>query len=76
MFTQEASSSGKTKLLITAATAPDGRMYALDIPALNRLMDFVMPMTYDIHGSWLENIFYMCCFPFLNRVLLQGKIAS
>ncbi len=36
MFTQEAQTSGKTKLLLTAATAPDGRMSALDLPALNR----------------------------------------
>ena len=36
MFTEESQKSGKAKLLITAALAPDGRMYALDIPALNR----------------------------------------
>ena len=36
MFTEESQTSGKTKLLITAATAPDGRMYALDIPTLNK----------------------------------------
>jgi GH18 family chitinase len=59
MFTAEASSSGKAKLLITAATAPDGRMSALDLPALNRLMDFMMPMTYDIHGSWYCYINYL-----------------
>jgi GH18 family chitinase len=59
MFSQEAQQSGKTRLLISAATAPDGRMSSLNIPALNRLMDFVMPMTYDIHGSWYGYISYL-----------------
>jgi hypothetical protein len=36
MFTEEAKKSNKTKLLISAATAPDSRMNSLDIPALNK----------------------------------------
>lgn len=55
LFTKEAQVSGKKRLLLTAATAPDGRMDALDIPVLNRILDFINPMTYDIHGSWDGN---------------------
>ena len=36
MFTSEAQQTGKQKLLISAATAPDSRMSALDLPALNQ----------------------------------------
>jgi hypothetical protein len=37
MFVDEANKTGKDKLLLTAATAPDlGRMAALDIPQLNK----------------------------------------
>ena len=36
MFTEESKKTNKTKLLISAATAPDGRMSSLDIPALNK----------------------------------------
>lgn len=55
MFVQEATFSRKSRLLLSAATAPDARMEALDIPALNNILDFIMPMTYDIHGSWDGN---------------------
>ena len=37
MFTAESQTSGKPKLLISAATAPDsGRMAAYDLPKLNK----------------------------------------
>ena len=41
MFVQESAVTGKPKLLLTAATAPDGRMSSLDIPALNRFSKFL-----------------------------------
>lgn len=36
MFDKEAKDNGRARLLLTAATAPDGRMGSLDIPALNK----------------------------------------
>jgi hypothetical protein len=37
MFTAEAQTSGKSKLLLSAAVAPDtGRMGAYDLPKLNK----------------------------------------
>ena len=57
MFVAESGSSGKSKLLLSAATAPDaGRMAAYDLPKLANYFDFVNPMTYDAHGSWDGNI--------------------
>jgi GH18 family chitinase len=53
MFVAEAQSTGKPKLLLSAATAPDaGRMAVYDLPQLNFYFDFINPMTYDMHGSW------------------------
>ncbi|GJP74248.1 hypothetical protein CLOP_g4863 [Closterium sp. NIES-67] len=50
----EAGSSGKQKLLLSAAvscyepTIND----AYEVPTLDKTLDFVNVMTYDIHGSW------------------------
>jgi chitinase len=65
LFTQEAKESGKKRLLLTAATAPDGRMDSLDIPALNNILDFIMPM---VTLFMLAYFIYNCylCFRFMT----------
>ena len=39
MFDKEAKETGRSRLLLTAATAPDGRMGSLDIPVLNKYLN-------------------------------------
>ncbi|GJP43024.1 hypothetical protein CLOM_g2530 [Closterium sp. NIES-68] len=50
----EAAASGKPKLLLTAAVScyEPTVTQAYDVPTLNKTLDFVNIMTYDIHGSW------------------------
>ncbi|CAI5503221.1 unnamed protein product [Closterium sp. Naga37s-1] len=50
----EAASSGKPKLLLTAAVSAyePTVTQAYDVPTLNKALDFVNIMTYDLHGSW------------------------
>ncbi|CAI7915917.1 unnamed protein product, partial [Closterium sp. NIES-53] len=50
----EAASSGKPKLLLTAAVAPDEAriIQSYNVTTTNKMLDFVNIMTYDLHGSW------------------------
>ncbi|CAI5495013.1 unnamed protein product [Closterium sp. Naga37s-1] len=50
----EAASSGKPKLLLTAAVAPDEAriIQSYNVTTVNKMLDFVNVMTYDLHGSW------------------------
>ncbi|CAI5494998.1 unnamed protein product [Closterium sp. Naga37s-1] len=50
----EAASSGRPKLLLTAAVSAyePTVTQAYDVPTLNKTLDFVNIMTYDLHGSW------------------------
>ncbi|CAI5486526.1 unnamed protein product [Closterium sp. Naga37s-1] len=50
----EAVSSGKPKLLLTAAVAPDEAriIQSYNVTTVNKMLDFVNVMTYDLHGSW------------------------
>ncbi|KAK7501473.1 hypothetical protein BaRGS_00007277 [Batillaria attramentaria] len=53
-FEQEAASTRRPRLLLTAAVAAgkDNIDTAYDIPQLNLYLDFISLMTYDLHGSW------------------------
>jgi len=53
-FDAEASRTGNTKLLLTAAVGvgPSTVEVAYDIPAMNEYLDFIGLMTYDLHGYW------------------------
>ncbi|CAI5495010.1 unnamed protein product [Closterium sp. Naga37s-1] len=50
----EAAASGKSKLLLSAAVSAyePTITQAYDVPTLNKTLDFVNVMTYDLHGSW------------------------
>uniref|UniRef100_A0A8D0B9X3 Acidic mammalian chitinase n=1 Tax=Salvator merianae TaxID=96440 RepID=A0A8D0B9X3_SALMN len=53
-FTAEAASTGRSRLLITAAvSAGKGTIdAAYEIAAIGKLLDFISVMTYDFHGGW------------------------
>ncbi|XP_021340846.1 chitinase-3-like protein 1 isoform X2 [Mizuhopecten yessoensis] len=53
-FEQESRSTGKPRLLLTAAVAAgkDTIDKAYEIAEIGRLMDFISVMTYDLHGGW------------------------
>jgi chitinase len=52
-FVAESKTSGKPRLLISAATAPDTpRLGGYKMSDLNLYLDMVNPMVYDMHGSW------------------------
>ncbi|KAK7495613.1 hypothetical protein BaRGS_00013060, partial [Batillaria attramentaria] len=53
-FEQEASRTGKPRLLLTAAVAGGEKIIrtAYDVPKLNKYLDFINLMSYDLHGSW------------------------
>ncbi|CAI7784769.1 unnamed protein product [Closterium sp. NIES-53] len=50
----EAASSGRPKLLLSAAVSAyePTVTQAYDVPTLNKTLDLVNIMTYDLHGSW------------------------
>ncbi|CAI5534405.1 unnamed protein product [Closterium sp. Naga37s-1] len=50
----EAASSGRPKLLLSAAVSAyePTVTQAYDVPMLNKTLDLVNIMTYDLHGSW------------------------
>uniref|UniRef100_UPI00398F3BB8 acidic mammalian chitinase-like isoform X2 n=1 Tax=Pristiophorus japonicus TaxID=55135 RepID=UPI00398F3BB8 len=53
-FTNEARSTGKATLLLTAAVAA-GKSHidtSYDIPEISKHLDFISVMTYDYHGAW------------------------
>ncbi|PVD37546.1 hypothetical protein C0Q70_00140 [Pomacea canaliculata] len=53
-FEEEGRSSGKGRLLLSAAVAAgkDNVDTAYDVPAVSKQVDFINLMTYDLHGSW------------------------
>ncbi|XP_076458549.1 chitinase-3-like protein 1 [Babylonia areolata] len=53
-FEAEAANTGKARLLLSAGVAAGKAKIdtAYDIPHLNRYLDFISLMTYDLHGSW------------------------
>jgi len=53
-FDQESGETGKPALLLTAAVGigPSVVENGYDIPALNRHLDFINLMTYDMYGGW------------------------
>ncbi|KAL8588978.1 hypothetical protein ACOMHN_065760 [Nucella lapillus] len=53
-FDSEAARAGQPRLLLTAAVAAgkDNIDTAYDVPQLDRYLDFINLMTYDLHGSW------------------------
>uniref|UniRef100_A0A8D0GSA1 GH18 domain-containing protein n=1 Tax=Sphenodon punctatus TaxID=8508 RepID=A0A8D0GSA1_SPHPU len=53
-FTAEAASTGRPRLMITAAvSAGKGTIDAgYEIAEIGKLMDFISVMTYDFHGGW------------------------
>ncbi|XP_075052136.1 acidic mammalian chitinase-like [Mixophyes fleayi] len=53
-FNREASSTGRPRLLITAAvSAGKGTIDAgYEVAKIGRLLDFISVMTYDFHGGW------------------------
>ncbi|XP_059509349.1 acidic mammalian chitinase-like isoform X1 [Stegostoma tigrinum] len=53
-FKKEAQSSGKDRLLLTAAVAAGKETIdaAYEIPEISKYLDFISVMTYDYHGSW------------------------
>lgn len=57
-FDQEAVREGKPVLLLTAAVGigPSTAETAYDVPALNRYLDFINLMTYDMYGGWTPDV--------------------
>jgi len=57
-FDQEALREGKPVLLLTAAVGigPSVAEKAYDVPALNRYLDFINLMTYDMYGGWTPDV--------------------
>ncbi|ESO85838.1 hypothetical protein LOTGIDRAFT_130278, partial [Lottia gigantea] len=53
-FAADAQSSGKPKLILSAAVAAGKPNIdtAYDVPAISKQLDFINLMTYDLHGSW------------------------
>ncbi|MCL4168009.1 UNVERIFIED_CONTAM: hypothetical protein GTU68_001441, partial [Idotea baltica] len=54
IFEEEAKTSGKDRLLLTAAVAagPATVDKAYDVKSMAKYLDFINLMEYDIHGSW------------------------
>nr|KAG5692679.1 hypothetical protein BaRGS_028479 [Batillaria attramentaria] len=53
-FEKEAAATGRERLLLTAAVAPGYSTVTAgyDIPQVNRYLDYINLMAYDLHGPW------------------------
>ncbi|XP_070174136.1 uncharacterized protein [Littorina saxatilis] len=57
-YEAESEKTGKARLLIAAAVAGGEKIVksAYDVPKLNKYLDFISIMSYDLHGSWSKSL--------------------
>lgn len=76
-FDGEAKSSGKSRLLLSAAVPASFEAIAAgyDVPVINKYLDFMNVMTYDFHGDWEQVVGHNSpLFPLNSATAYQKKL--
>lgn len=76
-FDGEAKSSGKPRLLLSAAVPASFEAIAAgyDVPTINKYLDFMNVMTYDFHGDWEQVVGHNSpLFPLNSATAYQKKL--
>lgn len=76
-FDGEAKSSGKPRLLLSAAVPASFEAIAAgyDVPVINKYLDFMNVMTYDFHGDWEQVVGHNSpLFPLNSATAYQKKL--
>lgn len=76
-FDGEAKSSGKPRLLLSAAVPASFEAIAAgyDVPTINKYLDFMNVMTYDFHGDWEQVVGHNSpLFPLNSATPYQKKL--
>lgn len=76
-FDGEAKSSGKQRLILSAAVPASFEAIAAgyDVPTINKYLDFMNVMTYDFHGDWEQVVGHNSpLFPLNSATAYQKKL--
>lgn len=76
-FDGEAKSSGKARLLLSAAVPASFEAISAgyDVPTINKYLDFMNVMTYDFHGDWEQVVGHNSpLFPLNSATAYQKKL--